>query len=225
LNSQKITISSGTLEALKWLGMLTMTIDHVNRIFYQGQYYWALCVGRVAMPLFAFVFSYNFAQAKEFREQNYEKSFKRLILFGILATPGYILMRHLPGIIPLNILFLLFAVAAFLFFYEQKGKLNLESLAIFFVGGVFVEFSWPGILVGIAFWFYCKQTYWLTSLMAVMATATLYLDNLNNWALAALPIIWLAPYIRINIPRIRYLFWCYYPLHLTVFVTLRYVIS
>ncbi|HEY9277166.1 MAG TPA: hypothetical protein VIO87_03075 [Methylotenera sp.] len=39
-------------------------------------------------------------------------------------------------------------------------------------------------------------------------TALLWVDNLNYWACAALPIIFLAPYIKIKLPRLRFVFLC-----------------
>lgn len=214
-------ISSGTLEALKWLGLLLMTIDHANRVFYNGTVYWAYCMGRLALPLFAFVFSCNYARVGSFDPAFYQKSFTRLLFFGVLATPAYMLMKHMNGYFPLNILFTLFVTAACLYFYENNGKISLESVAIFLVGGVFVEYSWFGVLLGISFWLVCKKPSWSSAVAALIATALLYLVNDNSWALAALPFILLAPYVKLPVPRIRYLFWWFYPLHLIVLLLLR----
>jgi len=219
-----VKISSGTLEALKWLGLLLMTLDHANRILYQGSVIWAYELGRIAWPLFAFVFSYNYAQVEPFQPAFYHQSFGRLLLFGALATPPYMMMKSMDSLIPLNILFTLLAIGACLYFYEEARKINLLSIAIVLVAGVFVEYSWPGILLGLVFWAYCKKTSWLTLALAVLATAFLYVGNDNYWSLAALPIIFLAPYIRIPVPRLRYLFWWFYPLHLIVLLLLRQLI-
>jgi hypothetical protein len=40
--------------------------------------------------------------------------------------------------------------------------------------------------------------------------------NRNFWAMTAIPVIFLAPQIKLNIPRIRYAFYIYYPAHLAV---------
>ncbi|MGQ3890481.1 TraX family protein [Legionella sp. CNM-4043-24] len=215
-----IKISSGTLEALKWLGLLFMTIDHSNRVFYNGSINWAYDVGRLALPLFAFVFSYNYAQVVPFESDFYQKSFSRLLIFGALATPAYILMKHMTGLVPLNILFTLFAIGACVYFYELNRRINLESFAIALVAGVFVEYSWPGIILGLAYWRVCRQPNGVTAVAALLATAFLYLVNRNFWAMAALPIMLLAPWVNLSVPRIRYLFWWYYPLHLSVLVLL-----
>jgi hypothetical protein len=47
-------------------------------------------------------------------------------------------------------------------------------------------------------------------------TALHWVDNLNYWACAALPIIFLALYIKIKVPRLRFVFYAYYPLHLAL---------
>lgn len=218
-----IQISSGSLEALKWLAMISMTIDHTNRVFFDGSLDWAYCVGRIAMPLFAFVFSYNYAQNKGFSPDFYNKSFRRLLCFGILATPAYMAMKSMHELIPLNIMFLFMVIAACLYFYEERGAWSVESLAVALAGGIFVEYGWPGVLLGIAYWVFCKRLTLVTTLMAVAATALLYVVNANNWAMLALPIIVMAACVTVPIPRCRYLFWVFYPLHMTLLVLLRWV--
>lgn len=214
-------ITSGSLEALKWLGMLAMTIDHANRIFFQGDLHWAYDVGRIAWPLFAFVFAWNYAHISADSEAFYKKSFIRLLLFGVLATPAYILMNGLHSLYPLNILFTLFVIGVCIFFYEDNGNLTVEPLAVFLVGGFLVEYNWPGLLLGISFWFVCKKQSLLSALSVLLAFFLLYFVNFNLWALAALPFILLALQVNIPIPRWRYFFWCYYPLHMAILLLLH----
>jgi TraX protein len=212
-----IKVSSGTMEVVKWLGLLSMTIDHINRFFFGTAIYSAYCIGRLAMPLFAFIFAYNLAQPNAFARGLYTRVLKRLIIFGLLATPGYIAMRNLPTLWPLNIMFTLSVATIALFFYEKGGVGNyLVAILFFLIGSLFVEFNWAGVMFCITSWFYCKKPSILALLACLMAYLFLGIVNDNNWALASLPIIILASKIDLKVSRIPHFFYFYYPSHLYV---------
>ncbi len=52
-------IESGTLEGLKWLGLLLMTVDHVNKYLLHDAIPALFAAGRLAVPLFSFVLAYK----------------------------------------------------------------------------------------------------------------------------------------------------------------------
>jgi hypothetical protein len=52
-------------------------------------------------------------------------------------------------------------------------------------------------------------------------TALLWVVNLNYWACAALPIIFLASTIKIEVPRLRFVFYAYYPIHLALLLLIQ----
>jgi hypothetical protein len=213
---KSLRITSGTMEAVKWLALLSMTIDHVNRFFFNGLIYPAYCAGRLAMPLFAFILAYNLAKSETLSRNLSIRVLVRLMVFGLLATPGYIAMRHLQHLYPLNIMFMLGAAVAILFYYEEGGGTNrLIAFFIFLIGGLLVEYDWVGILFCFTSWLYCRKP----SMLALLAwlIAYLLLDKLNgnHWGLLSIGILFLATKIDLNIPRIRYLFYVYYPLHLS----------
>ena len=56
----------------------------------------------------------------------------------------------------------------------------------------------------------------MTLALWVGAVASLYVINRNLWALAALPIIFAAGQVKMNVPRCRLTFYIYYPAHLVV---------
>ena len=217
-------VSSGTIEALKWLGLITMTIDHINRIFLNMTYDSLYSIGRLALPLFAFVFAYNLAQ-NEGVSSVYFKYFKRFIFFGLLATPGYIAMRKFEGLFPLNIMFTLLAAALTIYFYDKEDP-NLP-MAVFcgLIGGMLVEFNWAGVVLCVGFWLYCKKPTFAAMLMLLAGYTLLYYSNENNWGLASLPIISLLIPFDLKIPRLRFLFWIYYPAHLSLFVVIKRLIG
>ncbi|MBA3536225.1 MAG: conjugal transfer protein TraX [Tatlockia sp.] len=204
------------MEAVKWLALLSMTIDHINRFFFNASNYPAYCAGRLAMPLFAFILAYNLAQPETLSRGLYSKVLLRLLIFGLLATPGYIAMRHLPQLYPLNIMFMLGTAVAVFYYYEQQDSANrIIALFIFLIGGFFVEYDWVGIIFCFASWSYCRKASLLTLLGWFVAYLLLDIINNNHWALLSIAIIYFATIIDVKIPRIRYLFYIYYPLHLS----------
>ena len=216
----KIKISDGSIEALKWLAMIAMTFDHMNRIFFNGHSDLFYSIGRMAMPIFAFVFVYNIARSTEFKPDHYYKSFKRLLFFGVLATPAYIAMMQLNGLFPLNIMFTFLVAAGSLFFYEKDG-LSVSAVACFLVGGLFVEYGWFGVAICVSCWFFCKTPHLASLLLTLVAFLFLDVLNKSDWTLMSIPIIFLASKVDFKVPRCTYLFWTYYPLHLNVMVLLN----
>lgn len=213
-----LTISSGSVEALKWIALLSMSIDHFNRFFLDSGNNLAYKAGRIAMPLFAFIFAYNLARTSPITSTIYLKSFKRLVLFGTLATPGYMVMQHLNFILPLNIMFMFLVSVSLFFLIDQKRRMDLTlAILLFLIGGLFVEYNWIGILLCLCCWVYLRSHSLFALLGWVVAYWLLDLANGNHWALLSLPLILLATQIEIKLPRIPYLFYIYYPFHLSLF--------
>ncbi len=218
VNNPPFKISNGTLEALKWLALLFMTIDHANRFFFKGSIYAAYCAGRLAMPLFAFILAYNLARPGTLERGIYVQTLKRLTVFGFLAMPAYNAMKGIHYWWPLNIMFTLWIATACLFLVEKGGIANIFiAIFFFFFGGTLVEYHWPGLAFCISAWFFCKKPSIFT--LSLSFLCCLWLNNINNniWALLTFPLIFIAIKIDLEVPRIRYLFYIYYPAHLSIF--------
>ena len=61
--------------------------------------------------------------------------------------------------------------------------------------------------------------------VAVLACAALWFVNRNLWALAALPVLFLASRVDVRLPRLRWAFYAYYPLHLAALWLIRIPMS
>ena len=59
----RLVLGDGTVEALKWLGLLFMTGDHVNKYLFAQKLPCLFELGRLAMPIFGFVLAYNLARS------------------------------------------------------------------------------------------------------------------------------------------------------------------
>ena len=48
-------MADGTAEALKWLALALMVLDHVNKYLYNDALPWVSPIARISFPLFGFV--------------------------------------------------------------------------------------------------------------------------------------------------------------------------
>ena len=218
-------VDEGTIQALKWIGLLLMFVDHTNKYLALGKIEWMFAAGRACLPIFCFVLAYNLSRRGVLADGGFMRALKRMAISGTVATPFFIMLGGLGwGWWPLNIMFMLFAATWILFLLErrQRGDVAL-AVAVFTIGGAFVEFWWVGLLLCLAARHYCKQPTTLAFAGMVVATGALYLINGNGWALAALPLIAAAPYVHeVGIPRWRNLFYIAYPTHLALLVAIRW---
>ena len=213
-----LRLDSGTLEALKWLGLVLMTVDHVNKYLLRDAVPALFDVGRLALPIFSFVLAYNLARPTSLANGAYGRVARRLAIAGILASVPFI---GLGGLVwewwPLNILFMLLVSVGVMGLVERGGSLrNTAAAVLFLLGGAMVEFWWPAIVMTLAAWRYTRRPSWISLFVWTAATASLYVINRNMWALVALPLIFLSPQISVAVPRVRHVFYVFYPLHLLV---------
>lgn len=213
-----LSIAPGTLEAAKWLALLLMTGDHVGRWLLHDSVPALYAAGRLAMPLFAFVLAYHAAQPGFFSGGAARRTSIRLAAFGLLAwVPLYALGKELWGWWPLNVMFLFLAGLWIVAGLAGRSALGFIGAGVLFAGaGVVVEYWWPGLLVFMAAWNYARRANaWNLALLAA-ALFVLWPVNKNLWALCALPLFMLAPRVSIAVPRLRWVFYAFYPAHLAL---------
>lgn len=213
-----LQIASGTLEAMKWLALVLMTLDHVNKFLLHYQYPALFALGRVAMPLFVFVLCYNLARPEILTGDALRRVCGRLALFGTVASVPFIAFGQvIGGWWPLNILFTLLVATALIGLLARQSQLcTVFAVALFVVGGALVEYWWFALAFAIACWLYCREPDTLRLCLLLACSGALWWANHNLWHLAALPLILGAPRVRLNVPRAGRLFYWYYPAHLGV---------
>ena len=227
LSLPRIVVTDGTLEALKWLGLLLMTGDHANKYLFAEKLPGLFELGRLALPIFGFVLAYNLARPGTLEGGRYMRAANRLALWGAVASVPYMALGTVAGgWWPLNILFTLTLAAVIMYLVEVGGVGRVTAAGlVFLVGGAFVEFWWPAPAFCLACWAYCKRaSAWRMAAM-IAAAASLWLINRNFWALAAVPLLLLASVIDVPIPRLQHVFYAYYPAHLTVLWAARRLLS
>lgn len=214
----RLAISNGTIEGMKWLALVLMVIDHVNKYLLHDTVPAMFSAGRLAMPLFAFVLGFNLARPGALAEGVGFRVLKRLALAGLAASVPFWLLGGLAwGWWPLNIMAMLAVTVAVIQLVDDangsKARLAL-AVCVFVLGGALVEFWWPGIAIGLAAWRYSKQPSWSALLVMICSLAALYIINRNWWALGVVPVIFAAPHLRLSLPRAQWFFYVFYPLHL-----------
>jgi len=215
--SSRVTVSSGTLESLKWLGVVLMTIDHANKYLFHGANHAAFAAGRLALPLFLFVLAYNLARPNAREAGIHLRAMVRLAACGTVATVPFVALGGLlNGWWPLNILFALLVTTAVIFFLDRGNGWPdyVAAFTVFAFGGLLVEYWWPAIALGVALWWWCRSESPLALSAVFLFAASLVAVNANFWALAAMALIIFSPWVDIRCPRVRWIFYAYYPLHL-----------
>lgn len=208
-----LVIADGTLEALKWLGLVLMTIDHVNKYLFNGTHPAAFAAGRLALPIFALVLAYNLARPDSLARGVYRRTTGRLLAFGVLATPAFIALGGLiAGVYPLNILFTLLVATVVIQFLDCDQP--VAAVIALGISGALVEFWWPAIGLCVVVWLYARRPSWICLALGVFCCASLQVINGNAWALAAIPVLLVAMRWKITMRRYRWVFHVYYPLHL-----------
>jgi len=213
-----LVLSSGSLEALTWLALLLMPLDHVTKHLLHASVPELFAAGRLALPLFGFVLGYNLARPGALVSGGYSRTARRLAIFGTIATIPFIALGGLGwGWWPFNIMATLLVATLCAWLIEVGGPARLvAAAAVFIVGGALVEFWWPGLAVCLMAWAHCRRPSWLRLVLWIGALASLYVINRNLWALVALPLIFPAGHVKLNVPRGRLGFYVYYPTHLAV---------
>ena len=219
----RLVISDGSLEALKWLALGLMTLDHVNKYLLHDAVPAIFDAGRVVMPLFAIVLAYNLARPGAAQSGAQKRVSARLAIAGAIATLPFVALGGLGwGWWPLNIMATLQVATVAISLFDHGGTLQrVSAWLLLIVGGLFVEFWWPALAVLMAVWCYSRRPTWQALFLGTVGLASLQLVNHNAWALAAVPLVVLASRIDFKVPKTRWVFYAYYPAHLAVIWLVR----
>lgn len=212
----ELEVAPGTVTALKWFALALMVVDHLDAFVYGRELGWATQLGRLVMPIFAFVLAYNLARPGTLERGVYPRLVTRLVIAGALAQPFYAQLRG--ELIPLNILATFAVAAGVIWILElgRRGGIHLAA-ALFLVGGALVEYAWPGVALVVATWWWLRSPTLERAGVPILALASLVAVNGSHAALWALPVVALATQLRVRLPRAQWAFYAFYPLHLAAF--------
>ncbi len=197
----------------------TMTIDHVGAILLPDIVLLRM-IGRLAFPIFLYLLILGVESTR-----NVKGYFMRLLVFALVSQTPYFLAFGIKPYEQLNIFFtLLFGGLSVYLFYKGNPLVPLPVLAAVFLNS-------EGGLYGIAF-LACMALLRKNTLLGVLASFlvnSLYLFEWNIQALSllSLSVIILHKHGFLRIERetrenaayfswVKYAFYVYYPLHLTL---------
>jgi hypothetical protein len=217
-SARRLVIANGTLEALKWSALFLMTIDHVNKYLLNWSETWMFAVGRMAMPIFAIVLAYNLARPEAMTSGAYQRMMRHLAMGAAISTIPFVALGKVQfagGWLPLNVLATLLVATAVMYLAELGGARRIAlAAAVFIVGGALVEFWWFGVALAVAAHAYLRKPSFGRLSVVIGVTTALALVNGNFWALGGLAIVAASTRVRLDVPRVRWFFYAYYPAHL-----------
>jgi len=211
-------------ELLKWIAIITMTVDHVGLILYP-EFTVLRSIGRLSFPLFAYLLILGMENTRNIR--NY---FTRLFIFALISQVPFFLAIDYGPFDLLNIFFTLSFGLLFIHFFK-KGSLFVlvplfASIVIPFDYGVY------GIAVIGCMYILKENTKFGVFSLVLLNTLFLVPWNIQFLSIAAIPLIVLHKNGSLNITREttekvtipvwrKYFFYVYYPLHLTLIYIIK----
>lgn len=208
-------------DVLKILAITTMTIDHIGAILYPTLDYLRI-IGRIAFPLYCYLLVVGVESTHSIK--NY---FMRLVAFALISQiPFFLALDYEP--LSLNIFFTLAAGISILV------QPTLALIPIFLSLLIDLDYGAYGFVL-IA----CLNLIRKNLKLGVLATGLLHIltvFTLQIYALLALPLILLHQFgylsrsqsmaTRPRFPTLRkYLFYAYYPVHLSVLYVIRVAVA
>lgn len=209
----------GTLTAIKWASVVLMVLDHLDGFVYGGALGLHATVGRLVFPVFGFLLAYNAARPRALLDGVHGRMMWRTLLVGVLALPVYV---PLAGWYPLNIMFSLALGVLVINACAHGDRFGLVVVGLFaLVAGAFVDYQWFGLAYMLAVWgAYARgwSPWWILA-----GAVSLWPINGNLVAVLALPLLWLASQLRLDLPRHQLAFYAVYPAHLLAIGAVLYL--
>jgi hypothetical protein len=224
----RISFTDAQLEALKWIALASMFIDHFGRhLLGVGHHSWVFAAGRVAFPLFAFVLAVNLARPGD-RAGRAARSAVRLAFACAISQLPSIWARGEPELVNIFGTFALGAVLCWLF--AAAGHIAWRALGCVAVATAshHVEFDLMGVfLVPAIYLWRAEGRRDAAALACVLFIAVALLNGSFGGAwgaggtLMAIPLAMLVAQAPVGAPRLAMLFYAVYPIHLALIGALK----
>jgi hypothetical protein len=215
--------TDGQLEALKWIALSSMFVDHFGRhLLGYAQESWVFAVGRAAFPLFALVLALNLAREGD-RAARAARTARRLAAWCAVAVLPSIWARGEPDLV--NVLGTLGLGAALCWALSSPARLWLRVAVCIAaaVASLQVEFGLAGVFLIPAIYLCRIEPGSQAGLLAaVLLLATAWLNASFGGVpallgtLACVPIAWCVRQSPVSAPRLQLGFYLVYPLHLAL---------
>ena len=206
---------------LKIIAIITMTIDHIGAVLFP-QYLIFRYIGRLAFPIFAF-----FIVEGYYHTRDVKKYLGRLLAFALISEIPYDLAFHnvFFELAHQNVFFTL-AIGLFLInLLENTGAFWIKGVWIiaFMWGADFlkVDYSYRGVAL-ILIYYLLFERKWAKHLAGALWNIVFYTHQVPS--LTVFPIQYAGAFATILLslyngergPRIKYVFYVFYPAHLLI---------
>jgi hypothetical protein len=212
-------------QQLKTIAILTMLIDHVGAVLFP-QVLFLRVIGRIAFPIFAFLLVEGFYHTKSVRRYG-----QRLALFAMISEIPFDIAFYDEAFYfgHQNIFFtLVIGLWVIDGMHKAKGKSSMIQIGYIFAGCLLAgllstDYSFFGILI-IAVFYYFRDQPIFKGLGVFGVNLSLALAS----PLQILAVVGLVPIYLYNAKKgtkaifIKWAFYAFYPLHLSVLALIRY---
>jgi hypothetical protein len=204
-------------ELLKWIAIITMTIDHVGAVLFPELQILRI-VGRISFPLFAYLLILGMESTK-----NIFNYFLRLFVFALISQVPFFLAIGIGPFESLNIFFTLSFGLVFVYFFKKNSWIAFIPIFISFIFNF--DYNIYGIAIIGCMYILNKNIKFGAGLLILLNVLFLLPWNNQFLSLLALPLVVLHntgalslrkendSKFKISIWR-KYFFYIYYPSHL-----------
>ncbi|GMQ55733.1 TraX family protein [Vallitalea sediminicola] len=213
---------------LKIIACLTMLVDHLGAIFFP-QYIYLRIIGRIAFPIFAFLIAEGY-----FHTHDVKKYLIRLFTFALISEIPYNLAFE-GNIIEfgsgLNVFFTLFFGLLAVFVYDHYKKLGYLLVLLIGIVAYFLDTDYGILGVLVIFAFYVFRSDFYKQALSYILLTSLFLGimyfryhGINLQVFSPIALIFIYYYNGKKGPKIKYLFYVFYPGHLLILGLLEYIL-
>lgn len=221
---KKVRILDGT--ALKLFAMIAMIIDHLKDSFFPEQI-WMKVVGRLAMPVFAFMVAEGYHHTRD-----REKYLLRLFVFGLISEIPFdlVVKDRILELTHQNIMFTFAWSVLCLMCIDRIAEnenrtlryvLNTVTVLFFAIGSLLMglDYNIVGPAVIVTYHFLREKSLVISN--SIAALIYLVFRNVGVYAFGVMGFIPIYLYNGKRGKGLKWLFYCFYPLHLLLIYLIR----
>ncbi|USK62290.1 TraX family protein [Peribacillus asahii] len=210
MNSCKNTTSNTGF--LIFIGILTMTIEHIGLIFFPDQKVWQV-IDKLAFPILAFLIAEGMQQTSNVKQYQ-----KRLLVFALLAQLPFMWAFNTTE---LNILFTFLLSTSLMIAVRNR---NWVVIILCISLGIFIPLNYGlyGVLFPLMLYFWKNDDDKLVSGFILLNTAYTHELGFIQWlSIVGLVLCYFQYSFRFQVNR--WLFYGYYPIHLLLLLVMERV--
>ena len=210
---------------LKIIGIISMLCDHTGDALV-GNFSYLNLIGRFAFPIFAFQASVGYSHTKDFK-----KYIIRMFSFALISQiPFMLFLSTFTNTFSLNIFFT-FTLGLIALYLYDKCKNKLLGIFVVIIISIIaelvkVDYGAFGVLTIFIFYifkdkkiltsFYFILLCFLKYIPDILKAPTLYQIYLQLALFTSLSLIFILLYNKKQGPKLKYLFYIFYPLHMLI---------